>query len=100
MSIKKLAHYLEDADITLRSDHLPFKEILSQKYFKLRDKAKHTAALIQERTEELQAIEEEYINDEQDLDATQESDLEQEDSDNNLGWGAMTMCNAKHTTLD
>ena len=35
LSIKKLAYYLEDADITLRSDHLAFKEILSQKYIKL-----------------------------------------------------------------
>ena len=34
MSIKKLAYYLEDADIILRSDHLPLKEILSQKHFK------------------------------------------------------------------
>ena len=31
MSIKKLAYYLEDADITLRSDHLLLKEILSEK---------------------------------------------------------------------
>ena len=49
----------------------------------LRDKAKHTAALIQEITEELQAIEESSKED-QDSDATQESDLEQEDSDNTL----------------
>ena len=28
MSIKKLAYYLEDADITLRSDHLPLKQFL------------------------------------------------------------------------
>ena len=28
MSIKKLAYYLEDADITLRSDHLPLKKSL------------------------------------------------------------------------
>ena len=28
MSIKKLIYYLEDADVTLRSDHLPLKEIL------------------------------------------------------------------------
>ena len=48
----------------------------------LRDKAKHTAALIQEITEELQAIEEESSREEQGSDATQESDLEQEDSDN------------------
>ena len=47
----------------------------------LKDKAKHTAVLIQEITEELQAIEEESANEEQDLDATQMSDLEQEDSD-------------------
>ena len=50
----------------------------------LRDKAKHTAALIQEITEELQVIEEESSKEEQDSDATQESDLEQEDSDNIL----------------
>ena len=48
----------------------------------LRDKAKHTAALIQEIMEELQAIEEESTKEDQDSDATQESDLEQEDSDN------------------
>ena len=47
----------------------------------LRDKAKHTTALIQEITEELQAIEEESSREEEDSDATQESDLEQEDSD-------------------
>ena len=43
---------------------------------KLQDKAKHTAALIQEITEELQAIEEESLNDEHDSEATQESDSE------------------------
>ena len=47
----------------------------------LKDKAKHTAALIQEITEELQAIEEESAKEEQGSDATQMSDLEQEDSD-------------------
>ena len=47
----------------------------------LKDKAKHTAALIQEITEELQAIEEELINEEHDSNATQIDDLEQEDSD-------------------
>ena len=47
----------------------------------LKDKAKHTAALIQEITEELQAIEEESVKEEQESDATQMSDLEQEDSD-------------------
>ena len=50
----------------------------------IRDKAKHTAALIQDITEELQAIEEESPKEDQDSDATQESDLEQEDSDNTL----------------
>ena len=47
----------------------------------LRDKAKHTAALIQEITEELQAIEEESIQEDQNSDATQLSNLEQDDSD-------------------
>ena len=47
----------------------------------LKDKAKHTAALIQEITEELQAIEEESVMEEQDSDTTQISNLEQEDSD-------------------
>ena len=51
---------------------------------KLQDKAKHTAALIQEITEELQAIEEESLKDKHDSEATQESDLEQEDSENYL----------------
>ena len=50
----------------------------------VRDKAKHTAALIQEIIEELQAIEEESLKEDQDSDGTQESDLEQEDSDNTL----------------
>ena len=50
----------------------------------LRDKAKHTATLIQEIMEELQVIEEESSKEDQDSDATQESDLEQEDSDNTL----------------
>ena len=30
MSIKKLAYYLEDADISLRSDHLPLKKFLAK----------------------------------------------------------------------
>ena len=30
MSIKKLAYYFEDADITLRSDHLPLKKFLAK----------------------------------------------------------------------
>ena len=51
---------------------------------KIKDKAKVTAALIQELTEELQAIGQESPNDDCDSDATQESNLEQEDSDNCL----------------
>ena len=47
---------------------------------KLHDKAKVTAAMIQELTEELQATEQESLNDEHDSEVTQESDLEQEDS--------------------
>ena len=31
MSIKKLTYYLEDADITLRSDHLPLRKFLPKK---------------------------------------------------------------------
>ena len=30
MSIKKLTFYLEDADVTLRSDHLPLKKVLAK----------------------------------------------------------------------
>ena len=51
---------------------------------KLCDKANVTAAMIQELTELLQAIEQESLNDEHDSEATQESDLEQEDSENCL----------------
>ena len=47
---------------------------------KLHDKAMVTAAMIQELTEELQAINQESVNDEQCSKATQESNLEQEDS--------------------
>ena len=50
---------------------------------KLQDKVKHTAVLVQEITE-LLAIEEESLNNEHNSEATQESDLEQEDSDNHL----------------
>ena len=53
----------------------------SNLHSQLKDKAKHTAALIQEITEELQAIEEESTKEEQELNASQLSDLEQEDSD-------------------
>ena len=51
---------------------------------KLCDKAKVTAAMIQELMEDLQAIDEESLKDEQDSEATQGSDLEQEDSKNYL----------------
>ena len=51
---------------------------------KLCDKAKVTAAMIQELTEELQAIDQESLNDKQGSKTTQESDLEQEDSKNYL----------------
>ena len=47
---------------------------------KLHDKAKVTDAMIQELTEEVQAIDQESVNDEQCSEATQESNLEQEDS--------------------
>ena len=51
---------------------------------KLHKMAKVIAAMIEELTEELQAIEQESLNDEQDSEATQESDLEHEDSENCL----------------
>ena len=51
---------------------------------KLCDKAKVTAAMIQELTEELQSIEQESLNDNLDSEVTYESDLEQEDSDDCL----------------
>ena len=47
---------------------------------KLLDEAKVTAAMKQELTKELQAIDQESLNDEQCSEATQESNLEQEDS--------------------
>ena len=62
---------------TPKTTSRPSSNLCSQ----LKDKGKHTAALIQEITEELQAIEEESSKDDQDSDATQVSDLEQEDSD-------------------
>ena len=40
--------------------------------------------MIQELMEELQAIDQESLNDDQNSEATQESNLEQEDSDNYL----------------
>ena len=51
----------------------------------LRDKAKHTAALIQEKTEDFTGNRRGILKGRiQDSDAIQESDLEQEDSDNLL----------------
>ena len=47
---------------------------------KLRDKAKVTVAMIQELTEDLQSIDQDSILEESESVATQESDLEQEDS--------------------
>ena len=49
-----------------------------------KDRSKVTAALIQELTEELQAIEQESLNEGHDSEVTQESDLEQEDSEISL----------------
>ena len=58
---------------------------------KLHDKVKVTTAMIQELMEDLQAIDQESLNDEQDSEATQESDLEQEDSENCLADDGKTM---------
>ena len=51
---------------------------------KLRDKAKVTVAMIQELTEDLQSIDQESILEEPESVITQESDLEQEDSEEYL----------------
>ena len=51
---------------------------------KLRDKAKVTVAMIQELTEDLQSMEQESFAGEQESEVTQESDLEQEDSEEYL----------------
>ena len=51
---------------------------------KLRDKAKVTMAMIQELTEDLQSMEQESLAEEQESEVTQESDLEQEDSEEYL----------------
>ena len=64
----------------------------------LRDKANHRATLIQEITEELQAIEEESSKEEQDSEVTQESDLEQEDSDNLLMDGEQLLCKRQESS--
>ena len=49
--------------------------------YKTKDKPKITVAMIQNLAEELQAIEQESLNDGHDSEVTQESDLEQEDSE-------------------
>ena len=51
---------------------------------KLRDKAKVTVAMIQELTEDLQSMEQESLVEEQESGVTQESDLDQEDSEEYL----------------
>ena len=51
---------------------------------KLRDKAKVTVAMIQELTEDLQSIDQESVMEESESIITQESDLEQEDSEDYL----------------
>ena len=51
---------------------------------KLRDKAKVTVAMIQELTEDLQSIDQESVMEEPESIITQESDLEQEDSEDYL----------------
>ena len=48
---------------------------------KLRDKAKVTVAMIQELTEDLQSMDQESVIEEPESVITQESDLEQEDSE-------------------
>ena len=53
-----------------------------------RDKAKDqpmvTVTMLQDLAEELQAIEQESLNDNHNSEATQESDLEQEDSEDSM----------------
>ena len=51
---------------------------------KLRDKAKVTIAMIQELTEDLQSMDQESVIEEPESVITQESDLEQEDSEHYL----------------
>ena len=38
MSVKKLSFYLTDAEVLLKSDHLPFKEILAEEHLKQQGK--------------------------------------------------------------
>ena len=51
---------------------------------KLHDKAKVTVAMIQELTDDLQSMKQESVNEEQESEVIQESDLEQEDSEEYL----------------
>ena len=51
---------------------------------KLCNKAKVTVVMIQELTEDLQSMEQESLTEEQESEVTQESDLEQEDSEEYL----------------
>ena len=51
---------------------------------KLQDKAKVTIAMIQELTEDLQSMDQESVIEEPESAITQESDLEQEDSEDYL----------------
>ena len=51
---------------------------------KLQDKVKVTIAMIQELTEDLQSMDQESLNEEQESEVTQESDLDQEDSEDYL----------------
>ena len=51
---------------------------------KTKDTPKVTVALIQDLAEELQAIEQDSLNNSHDSEVTQESDLEQEDSETSL----------------
>ena len=51
---------------------------------KTKDKPKIPVAIIQDLAEELQVIEQESLNDGHDSEVTQESDLEQEDSETSL----------------
>ena len=57
--------------LNTRPNDLNFSGSSSNLRSKLCDKAKVTAAMIQELTEELQSIDQESMNDEQDLEATQ-----------------------------
>ena len=51
---------------------------------KTKDRPKVTVAMIQDLAEEMQAIEQESLNDSHDSEVTQESDLEQENSETSI----------------